>query len=103
MKIHHKSGQKKIAVNRRKAIRERCLNCSSWYRKDVDDCYMTDCHLHPYRTGKGKQNAKKRAVAIRLYCFWCCAEQRAEVLKCPAKDCPLFPYRKSIIDKSVKI
>ena len=103
MKIQRKRGSKTININRRKAIRERCLNCSGWYRKDVDDCLIIDCHLYPYRSGKGKQNAKDRADAIRRYCFWCCAEQRTEVMKCPAKDCPLFPYRKSTIDKSVKI
>ena len=70
-------------LNRRKAVRERCMNCSAWSPKEVENCefgsYPKDtkyyCHLYPYRSGQGKQDAKQRAIDIRKYCLWCCADQ----------------------------
>jgi hypothetical protein len=74
-----KHGLKTIELNRRKAIREKCLNCSAWSPKEVKNCgfdsYPKDtklqtklqtkhCHLYPYRSGKGKQDVKQRAIDI---------------------------------------
>jgi len=70
--IQYKNGQKEIDLNRRKAIRERCLNCTGWSYKMVKECPCNDCPLHPYRSGQGKQNAKKRFVAIKNTAFGAC-------------------------------
>ena len=100
MRIMAKRGHKVIDINRRKAARERCLNCSAWVVPDVTNCAMTDCHLYPYRLGAGKQNAKDRTKAIQDYCSWCCAESPQEKMKCPSVFCPLWVYRKSGVDKT---
>jgi len=99
MTIQHKSGPKVVNLNRRRAIRERCLNCSAWHPIEVRDCEFIECSLFPFRSGQGKQNPKERSKAIRQYCMWCMNGQRSEVSKCPSTDCPLFPYRKVRIDR----
>ena len=98
-----KSGRKIVDLNRRKAIRERCLNCAGWSYKGVTNCEFDDCDLHLFRSGTGKQNAKDRSKAIRKYCLWCMNGQYGEVAKCPSTDCSLFPYRKIKIDRSTEI
>ena len=98
-----KNGPKVVDLNRRKAIRERCLNCAGWLHKEVTNCTFTDCPLFPYRSGQGKQNAKARAKAIRKFCFCCMSSQLGEVSKCPSIDCSLFPYRKTKMDRSTII
>ena len=108
MRILDKNGStKKIQTNRRRAIREKCLNCAGWYPSVVERCdnesYQQPCPLHPFRSGQGKQNAKERARAIRDYCFWCMNDQPGEVSKCPSTLCPLFPYRQSAVDRSVNL
>ena len=103
IKILSKTGQKIINLNRRRAIREHCLNCSGYSRAEVHRCPVTSCPLFHYRSGKGKQDAKARKKAIREYCLWCCAEQRFEMLNCTARDCSLFPFRKSSLDRSVDL
>ena len=101
-KIQSKNGHKVIQISRRKAIRERCLNCSSWSRKEVESCPYLDCPLYPYRRAKGKQNAKARYKAIRQYCLWCCGYKKYEVARCPALDCPLYAYRKGGLDRTLE-
>lgn len=98
-----KNGLKVVDLNRRKAIRERCLNCAGWSYKDVTNCEFDDCDLYIFRSGEGKQNAKDRSKAIRKYCLRCMNGQYGEVFKCPSKDCSLFPYRKTMIDQSTEI
>ena len=93
--IQSKTGTKVVNLNRRKAIKERCLNCSAWSPKKVEQCHFTDCPLYPYRSGKGKQDAKERNKAIRAYCLWCCSNQPKEVRLCPSGTCSLFFYRGS--------
>ena len=98
-----KNGVKVVDLNRRKSIREKCLNCAGWFHKEVTKCAFTDCPLHPFRSGQGKQNAKDRSKAIREYCLWCVNGQHGEVIKCPSLDCPLYPYRKTITDRSTEL
>ena len=98
-----KKGQGVMELNRRQAIRERCLNCVGWIPSEVRKCDFADCALHPYRMGTGKQDAVERAVAVRLYCLDCCLNQPTEVRLCPCRDCSLYPFRLSRIDKSVEI
>lgn len=103
VKILSMDGTKVVDLNRRRAIRERCLNCSGWHYTDVSECTSTDCPLYLYRMGTGKQDPKARAKAIREYCRWCCAGQVREVSRCTSGTCPLFAYRRSTTDKTVKI
>ena len=103
MRVLSKTGHKAICLNRRKAIRERCLNCSGWQYKSVAKCEFTDCTLYPFRSGQGKQNAKNRSKAIRDYCLWCMGTSKSEVAKCCSFDCSLFPYRKFTVDRSAEI
>ena len=103
VQIRSKDGFKVVDLNRRKAINERCKNCSCWVSGEVTNCSFTDCPLYPYRSIRGKQNAKARAKSIRRYCLWCMAGQRSEVKKCVSTTCPLFSYRLKDIDRSVEI
>ncbi len=101
--VLRKNGIEIINLNRRRAIRERCLNCSAWSSKEVTLCEFITCSLYSSRTGKGNQNPKERAKAIRKYCLWCTNDQHSEVLNCPSVDCPLFPYRKTRTERPHKI
>jgi len=103
MQIQSKNGTRIVNINRRKAIRENCLNCSAWSAKEVENCQHKDCPLYPYRLGRGPQNAKARAKAIRDYCLWCMAGSTYEVGHCVIEDWPLFPYRQFSVDRSVEI
>jgi len=96
-----KNGLEFVNVNRRKAIHERCINCSGGHPKDVTDCKFTQCPLYPFRTGHGKQDAKLRTKAIKEYCLWCANGQVGEVTKCPSKNCPLYLYRKGSLEKTI--
>ncbi len=86
--IKVKNGHRNVNLNRRKAIHERCLNCASWFPKEAADCIFNQCSLHPYRLGKGNQNALKRQKAILEYCRCCSNGQVGEVTKCPSSNCP---------------
>jgi hypothetical protein len=103
IEIFGKNGPKVVDLNRRKAIRERCLNCSAWSFKEVENCSFIECPLYPFRTGQGKQDAKSRAKAIRDFCVWCMNGQHYEVTHCPSKSCSLYPYRKFKTDRSTEI
>ena len=104
IKLQTKDGTYKIKdINRRKAIRERCLNCSGWELRQVRNCEITKCRLHPFRKRNDKQDAKARGKAIKAYCLWCSGGKPSEVTKCPVPDCPLFAFRKQRLDRSVEI
>jgi len=103
VEIQSQNGSKIVNLNRRKAIHELCLNCSSWSPHEITKCEFKDCALYPYRLGTEKQNPKKRHKAIRDYCLWCSGGQALEIIKCVIKKCPLFAYRKYNVDKSVDI
>lgn len=99
--IQSKTGYVIKKLNRRKAIRKRCLDCSAGSYKEVQNCERLDCTIHQFRTGKGRQDPKIRQKAIRQYCLWCCAEQAPEVHKCPDISCPLYVFRKGRRDRSL--
>ena len=104
VQILHKNGRKIVGLNRRKAIRFKCCDCSGWMLREVTNCSFTDCSLYPFRSDRGKQNAKDRKKAIKKYCMWCMCDQRSEIAKCTCPDCPIFPYRLSGgVDRSVEI
>jgi len=87
-----KNGIKSVNLNRRKAIRENCLNCSGWSYADVAGCPFDKCSLYPFRLGRGKQDALARSKAIRSYCIWCMNGQSFEVGKCTSVHCPLHIF-----------
>lgn len=94
------TGQKSKSLNRRKAIRLRCLDCGDT-SKDAMNCWDVDCPLYPFRTGRGRQNPQARSRAIRDHCLSCMGDQIREVSKCPSLDCPLYSFRKPRINKSM--
>jgi len=95
----HKPSKKSSKLNRRKAIRQRCLDCSGFSPKDVRECVrerlLNDCSLHEFRMGAGKQDPRKRDIAIRQYCLDCMCGSRHEVQVCPSITCPLYCFRNS--------
>jgi hypothetical protein len=97
--MHGRIGLKTVHLNRRRAIRERCLNCSSWSIKEVQECIFEDCPLYPYRSGQGKQKAKARNQAIKSFCAWCMAGEKGEIKRCVSVHCPLFIYRRGVTEK----
>ena len=101
--IMSKSGLRVVDLNRRKAIHQRCLNCSCWIPSEVIGCVFTDCPLFPFRSGKGKQDPNTRGKAIRKYCLWCMAEKRSEVAKCVSRTCPLYVFRHIRIGRPTEI
>ncbi len=103
VKVQTKVGHKIFDLNRRRAIRLRCWNCTGFNYAEVNRCDKLDCQLYPFRSGKGKQDAKARNKAIRSYCLWCCTGQSSEVSKCPALHCPLWCFRKGLIDRASEI
>jgi len=92
--IKGKNGHRKLSLNRRKAIHEKCLDCSCWHPSEVGECPFTNCDLYPFRTGRGKQNAKDRTKSIKSFCLNCMNGQVGEVSKCQLFDCPLYIYRR---------
>ncbi len=102
--IQNKDGNLKVVdLNRRKAVRERCINCSGWHYSRIRNCKFNICPLHPYRSGNGKQDAKAREKSIRKYCLWCSGGKHSEVTKCPVPDCPLYVFRKKRLDEPLKV
>lgn len=94
VEIQSRDGCRIVDLNRRRAIREKCLNCSGWSIKDVEHCTFQDtCSLFPFRMSKGKQNAKERNRAIKAFCVWCMAWDKYEVKRCTSSHCSLFAFR----------
>lgn len=102
-----REGVREIDLNRRKAIKLKCLDCSGFEHNEVTNCHHLDCSLYPFRTGKEKQNAKERDKAIRSLCMWCTLDQHCEINLCPSINCPLYCFRgytrgkKSIVPEKV--
>ena len=89
-------GDEVLNKNLRQAIFEMCLNCSGWYRKDTDDCFLSDCPLYPFRIQIGsRKQTPDDSVAIRRYCNRCFTERGVDIMQCPARSCPFFPLRNS--------
>ena len=98
------AGYRIVDLNRRKAIAERCLNCSGFIPSERANCEMTDCELFPFRMGTGKHDADLRNRQIRAYCRDnCMCGNSWLVANCTAPDCPLYPYRMCNIDRSAKV
>jgi hypothetical protein len=89
--ILSKNGRKRIELNRRRAIHERCLNCVGWESHGVLKCPIADCYLFPFRSGSGPQSPKERSNAIKMHCRDCA---NGKIRDCGAKTCPLFLFIK---------
>jgi hypothetical protein len=46
------SATKTVLLTPIKAIRAKCLDCSGGSEKEVGECRILSCALHPYRMGK---------------------------------------------------
>lgn len=44
--------QDKKRLTRGQAIRQKCLNCSGFNKKEVRNCELKKCPLYKYRLGK---------------------------------------------------
>jgi hypothetical protein len=88
-----KNGVKEVDLNRRKAIRLKCLDCSGFERQEVINCTHTECSLYEYRTGRGKQDAKHRDKTIKTLCMSCMLDQPFEITNCTSLNCPLYIFR----------
>lgn len=83
-------------MNRRKAIRKKCLDCSGNSSQEVANCKYTQCQLYPFRKINMKQNAQERKKSIHEYCRdFCMNESVGEVSKCVSVNCPLHCFRNS--------
>jgi len=97
-------GYRIVNLNRRRAIAEKCLDCSGFIPAERRTCTITDCLLYPYRTGVGKQDSDARNRYIRAYCRETCMESnQGYVSKCTSPGCPLYAYRMAVVDTSVAI
>ena len=83
-------------MNRREAIRARCLDCSGFSKADVRDCEIKTCALFPFRMGTGHQDPVARSKAIRSYCLWDMAGRQHEVAACQDAGCVLHPFRNTV-------
>jgi len=93
VEILSSDGTKMVSLTKRKAIRERCVNCSGWNHKQVKNCWAKDCSLYPYRMSEmPKHGSRKRDKAIKDYCAWC-VNGVHEIKKCVSTLCPLFYFR----------
>lgn len=66
-------------MSKAKAIKNKCLNCSSGSPKEVTLCHIAYCNLWPYRFGysiKDKRYQKRMETARRKY-----PEEYEEMLK----------------------
>jgi ribosomal protein L44E len=93
---------KMSTINRRKAIRLRCLDCVADNTAEVRRCAFKDCSLYPFRSGSGHQVPADRDKAIRHFCLWCMNGQVHEVRLCPSGDCPLFQFRLRADSKAIR-
>lgn len=49
-------------ITRKKAIRQKCLDCCCGSAPEVRRCTVTSCSLHPFRMGR-EERAENSAVA----------------------------------------
>jgi hypothetical protein len=86
-------GTKELDLNRRKAIKFKCLDCSGFKYNDIKNCEHNDCSLYTYRTGNGKQDPVAREKAIKSFCMDCMVDQLGEIPQCTSVNCPLYIFR----------
>lgn len=86
-------------MNRRKAIRKRCLDCAGSL-VEVKDCELINCPLYKFRLAKIKKDIKTenrveklRNRAIKKYCIECSGGSKKNCELCEQTDCTLYPFR----------
>ena len=42
-------------LTRKQAIRKKCIDCSGFSLKEVRECRITTCALHPFRMGRTRK------------------------------------------------
>jgi len=90
-------GLESVYLNRRTAIKCKCLDCSGFEYAEMRNCLHEDCSLWQFRTGKAPQNPAKRNKAIKTFCMWCTLDQPYEITNCSSRYCPLFIFRGYIL------
>lgn len=76
-----------------KAIRAKCLDCTSNQHKEIRECGRFDCPLHKLRSGR-RNTGTWPVATMRRYCVeFCCYGDSVEVRLCEAYNCPLWSYR----------
>jgi len=50
----------KKKLSRKKAIKDKCLDCSGGMRKEVKECCLIDCPLYPFRVGSLDKDYEKK-------------------------------------------
>jgi hypothetical protein len=100
-----KNGFRFARINRRKAIRYFCAECVGWGNSEIEKCSGNNldgsmCSFHPFRSGQGKQNAKKRDAAIKKQCRYCMQGNFISIGKCASRYCPIYPYRNHRTDRT---
>ena len=58
--IRTKNGHRVVELNRRQAIRERCLNCSAWSYAEVGRCIHADAPFHSLQERSGQAECQTR-------------------------------------------
>ena len=104
-RIRTKNGVQEVHINRRRACRFMCLECTGWEYNETSQCNgkMMDgsiCALFPYKDMSSKQNARGRSKAIRNFCLECMCGNVMDIVKCTSMLCPLYPYRNTKTDKT---
>ena len=66
MNSNHKVNNQKVA-RPLKAIRLKCLDCSSWSWLEVKECPHDSCILHPFRYGRKPKKVRFQTVTIKEY------------------------------------
>lgn len=87
------NGIESVYLNRRTAIKFKCLDCSGFEYAEMRNCEHKNCSLWQFRTGNGQQDPANRSKAIKEYCMWCTLDQPFEISNCTSENCPLFIFR----------
>ena len=87
------SGIESVYLNRRSAIKFKCMDCSGFEYAEMRNCEHQDCSIWQFRTGNGQQDPVNRIKAIKAYCMWCMLDQQYEITNCTSINCQLFIFR----------
>lgn len=49
----------------RAAVNAKCQDCCNWQRKEIENCLITTCPLHPYRPYQKAQNPSPRGTLAK--------------------------------------
>jgi hypothetical protein len=103
--IRNRNGLRVARMNRRRAIRYFCAECVGWENNEINKCKGQHqngslCSFNSFRSGQGKQNAKKRNAAIKKQCRYCMQGTFISISNCTSRYCPIYPYRNHRTDRT---